>query len=570
MLGCLIGLLFLGVALADYHYASHAGSDTYPYTSWETAADSIQEAINATSPHDTVYIGEGEWWETVAVEMYDSVAIIGQGIDSTFCYSDSARTAIMTIDYGCSVAQIAFRHFRHFTCLEALPYAGTRVDNCRFFQSGIGFISDGDAEIFNCVFDSCREAISVPLGIGDYLIANNLVRYIPGGGQGYRAFHLSVHSAVVRNNVILLAERTSVDAMVSGIVAGDVYIHNNLVVHGNSGITVDARADFNNTIIDMGWDPTYGYALAAADSIYNNEVSNCLNGIGAGDTTTVNYNNLWRNEEDFLGDIIDSIGNIFRDPMYVNRDSLDFRLQAFSSLIDAGDPNILDVDGTRSDIGVYGGPYGAFYDYVDLPPDVPNSISYRVWNDTIYLDWRENYEADFFGYQLHRDVISGFTPSPLNLIAEPESSCYADSNVVLGQTYYYRIASLDNQGNRSDYSPEIAIMVTGVWQGDGAEMPRMTVIKSNYPNPFNSATTLVYSVADLGPIPAEITIDIYDIMGRKVKTLVNERKEVGTHRVIWDGKGDNGEDAPSGIYFAKINQWGLDLEGKPRKITLVR
>ncbi len=41
---------------ADYHYASHTGSNTYPYTSWETAADSITTAMNAASPYDTIYI----------------------------------------------------------------------------------------------------------------------------------------------------------------------------------------------------------------------------------------------------------------------------------------------------------------------------------------------------------------------------------------------------------------------------------------------------------------------------------------------------------------------------------
>ncbi len=44
--------------------------------------------------------------------------------------------------------------------------------------------------------------------------------------------------------------------------------------------------------------------------------------------------------------------------MFVNEDSMDFHLQMFSPLIDAGDPNILDLDGSRSDIGLFGGPYG--------------------------------------------------------------------------------------------------------------------------------------------------------------------------------------------------------------------
>jgi hypothetical protein len=153
-------------------------------------------------------------------------------------------------------------------------------------------------------------------------------------------------------------------------------------------------------------------------------------------------------------------------------------------------------------------------------------------------------------------------------MAEPESASYFDGNVFIGQTYYYRIASLDDQGNRSEYSRELAIEIMGV--EENAELPQVAAIETAYPNPFNSSTTIVYKVADLGPVPAQINIDIYDIQGRKVRALVDERKEVGIHRIVWDGKGNSGEDAPSGIYFARISQWGLDLGGRPRKITLLR
>jgi hypothetical protein len=563
-------IMMPALSLADYHYVSHSGSDEYPYTSWETATDSIQLAIDATSPHDTLYIAAGEWWQSAAVQDFDSIAIIGMGIDSTFWYSDVYRTANLTLDYECSAEDITFERNQNWICVEARAYAGVRINSCRFIGSAIGLQINGDCEVASCIFDSCGQiAISIPSWNGSYVIRNNIINQIIAYPNGW-AFYLQVHSAVVRNNIIILPEHRDVVAMSSGRLDGDVYIHNNVVIHGNSGITVDSDGDFNNLVKDMGWDPTYGSAIGYSSSIYNNSITGCLNGIAAGEGISISYNNLWQNAEDFLGSVSDSIGNIFRDPMYVNPDSFDFRLQAFSPLIDAGDPNILDVDGTRSDIGIYGGPYGAFYDYLDLPPNIPDSISYRVWNDTIYLDWRDNYEADFFGYSLHRDIISGFTPSSLNLLAEPESSFYADGDVVLGETYYYRIASLDNQGNRSEYSTEVSVTVTAVWQEGGIEMPRMTVIESSYPNPFNSATTIVYSVAALGPVPAEITIEVYDIMGRKVKTLINERKEVGIHRVIWDGKGDSGEDMTSGIYFARISQWGLNIGNRPRKITLVR
>jgi hypothetical protein len=136
--------------------------------------------------------------------------------------------------------------------------------------------------------------------------------------------------------------------------------------------------------------------------------------------------------------------------------------------------------------------------------------------------------------------------------------------------YYYRVAAVDNQDSVSDYSPELVVITTDIWNQPGAELPQVTAISSNYPNPFNISTVVVYRVANLGPQPAEIRIDIYDVVGRKVRTLVNERKEAGEHRISWDGKDDWGNRLSSGVYFARISQWGLELSGKPRKLMLIK
>jgi len=560
--------MIVNSSLADYHYASHTGTDEYPYTSWETAADSIQPAVDATSPHDTVYISSGQWVEHVEVQDFDSVAIVGMGRDSTFWTSTEQTVEILTIDYGCLVAGITF-HNQEFGGVRARALSGVTIKDCGFYRVDNGTqTTGGPTEITNCIFDSCRwNAIDKPFGSGEYYIANNLIRNCRWDG----AIDFYGGAAIIEKNIII-NNPANYNGMCSicGLMAYGA-IRNNVVAYTLVGISTNAPYKYNNIAMNFNQMDGWGIGGSGGPQIFNNLLMNNLRGVVIG-TTDINYNAFWQNDVDIYtgGQPFDSIGNIFCDPMLMDPERGDYHLQAFSPLIDAGDPSVLDPDSSRSDIGFYGGPYGSTYAYQDLPPGIPDSLSYRVWNDTIYLAWRFNYEADFFGYMLHRDIISGFTPSPLNLIAEPESSFCADSNVVMGQTYYYRIASLDNQGNRSEYSPEIAVTVTGAWQGNGPEMPRVTVIESNYPNPFNSATTIVYSVADLGPIPAEITIEIYDIMGRKVRTLVNEKKEVGIYKIIWDGRDNLGDDLTSGTYFARISQWNLSLGRSTRKLTLVR
>lgn len=73
----------------------------------------------------------------------------------------------------------------------------------------------------------------------------------------------------------------------------------------------------------------------------------------------------------------------------------------------------------------------------------------------------------------------------------------------------------------------------------------------NFPNPFNPATTIRFSVG-AGQTPTHTTLQIYNILGQKVRTLVDEPKHAGSHKVIWDGRDDSGKDVASGVYFYQI------------------
>jgi len=581
MLGCLSSLLFLSAALADYHYVSHTGSDEYPYTSWETATDSVNAAVEAADPGDTVYIASGEYEGLVVMYPSDSlIAIIGAGMDSTHLFTELEHRLIY-VGPKTYLKGMAFSTIWPFAAVWAeADGRDLTIEECHFIEGGWG-IETGYAHVVvhNCIFENIEgtaigNAFTTNLSLE---ISNCLFR-----DMQFEPINIWSHRAIIRNNIMMRIRDTT--PITFHFVEGSYQGVSNNVIHvtGFGGIQAnfdDSTSCIENNTIDR--DYSYGISLYVPSfnwAMDNNTISNSGYGIWLASDyqLAVRYCNFFRNsgiwdffvEPGYGGSFDTTYGLLHVDPMFV--DSTDFHLQAFSPLIDAGNPAILDVDGTRSDIGAYGGPEGRSYIYQDLPPAIPDSLTYRVWNDTIYLAWRNNYEADFFGYQLHRDIVSGFTPSPLNLLAEPESSFYSDPEVILGETYYYRIASSDNQGNRSEYSPELAVMVTGVWNGEGAEMPRMTVIESNYPNPFNSSTTIVYSVANLGPLPAEITIEIYDITGRKIRTLIHERKEAGIHKIVWDGKDDSGNDLTSGTYFARISQWAISFMNKPSKLVLLK
>jgi flagellar hook assembly protein FlgD len=80
-------------------------------------------------------------------------------------------------------------------------------------------------------------------------------------------------------------------------------------------------------------------------------------------------------------------------------------------------------------------------------------------------------------------------------------------------------------------------------------LPVVTQLSGNYPNPFNPTTTISFSIAQTLSF---VELEIYNIKGQKVKTLIDEKLPAGNHQVIWNGKDDNSKQAASGIYFYKM------------------
>ena len=79
-------------------------------------------------------------------------------------------------------------------------------------------------------------------------------------------------------------------------------------------------------------------------------------------------------------------------------------------------------------------------------------------------------------------------------------------------------------------------------------LPDEFALHQNYPNPFNPVTTLRYDL----PENAMINITIYDMLGRQVKTLINQTQDAGYRSVIWDSTNDYGKPVSAGIYLYQI------------------
>ncbi len=103
-------------------------------------------------------------------------------------------------------------------------------------------------------------------------------------------------------------------------------------------------------------------------------------------------------------------------------------------------------------------------------------------------------------------------------------------------------------------------------KGDGNLLPRAFGMAQNYPNPFNPSTTIQYRIPASVGEAVHVTLDVFDMRGRKVRTLVDADKAAGDYSIRWDGRGDRGEELASGIYLYRIKAG--DFEETRRMLML--
>ncbi|MCH7549318.1 MAG: T9SS type A sorting domain-containing protein, partial [Candidatus Krumholzibacteriota bacterium] len=79
-------------------------------------------------------------------------------------------------------------------------------------------------------------------------------------------------------------------------------------------------------------------------------------------------------------------------------------------------------------------------------------------------------------------------------------------------------------------------------------LPTRTVLRPNYPNPFNPSTVIRYDLA----VASQVELRIYDVTGALVKVLESARRPAGRYEVVWGGRNERGRSVASGVYFYRL------------------
>lgn len=208
-----------------------------------------------------------------------------------------------------------------------------------------------------------------------------------------------------------------------------------------------------------------------------------------------------------------------------------------------------------------------------IQPEIPVDLTARwMTPTTIELTWQPPTQAsdgdvaDYYNIyrSAGRSPIDIEDPQHLYVITSTNQTQFVDVNLDSTKNYYYWISALDDADNEG-FATGIK-KATAVYKAPIVEFPLDFDLKANYPNPFNSQTTIKYSIPrEMDKAMAMLTI--YNMLGNRIRILVNGIQAVGQHTITWNGKDENGVEVASGMYLYRLECKGSTLN---RKMLLLR
>lgn len=242
-------------------------------------------------------------------------------------------------------------------------------------------------------------------------------------------------------------------------------------------------------------------------------------------------------------------GNLDTNPMFQMTPDHPYQLSEDSPCIDAGTLDIPDytfpetdimgnprISGASVDIGAY--EYqglNANFTAIPLSGKVPLEVQFSDLSTGVVFSWA--WDFDLNGY------FDSYEQNPIHTYTEPG---------------IYSVRLVINNGEKSIIKEQY-IDVLPTSKNDESYVPLVTNISDPFPNPFKGRTMFNATINE----PGLITVNIYNIKGQKIKSLVNQTKDVGIYSFVWNGTDDNNKQVTSGIY-------NIEFKHNNKKIGVIK
>ncbi|MBI4725931.1 VCBS repeat-containing protein [candidate division TA06 bacterium] len=182
-------------------------------------------------------------------------------------------------------------------------------------------------------------------------------------------------------------------------------------------------------------------------------------------------------------------------------------------------------------------------------------------SDGVNLTWRTESEQDCYQWEIERSdspeqgfvqvgkVDGGGTTN------QPQSYSYADNTIAEKGEYYYRLAEVDRNGNKTYHGP---MSITF-----GGDVPEAYLLAQSVPNPTRGGVSISFALKKSG----NTSLKIYNIAGQVVRILDNGYRIAGVYSIPWDGKDEQGNKVSNGIYLYRLVSGEFQAT---KKITVLR
>ena len=181
------------------------------------------------------------------------------------------------------------------------------------------------------------------------------------------------------------------------------------------------------------------------------------------------------------------------------------------------------------------------YSIDNLHPSAPQGVMALQEASGVVVQWISAEEIDFSYHNVYRQDLD--SPDPAAVFTTSDSF-FVDLDITDGSWQYW-VTAVDSSGNESDASDMISVMLANEQE---IAIPTVFSLEQNYPNPFNPSTQVRYAL----PEASKVSISIYDMMGREVRSLVNGSMDAGYHTALWNATNDNGNPVSAGMYIYTI------------------
>ena len=576
-----------------WHVAT-TGSDTTGDGTEGNPFATIQTAIDSSSDGDTVLVAAGTYNESINYNgkniIVGSLYLTTQDtsyISSTIIGGDSSGSIVLFESFEDSTAVLNGFTFQNIifnsgdelqtiiNINESSPkIINNRFDNFYLFQdveSAVIYCENSNSLIMNNEFTNGSVGNGYVLG-GFILSKNSNVTIknnrIENGYVGFAepsGYIVSVNSDnIIESNVIINPSMgyCVICAAISILDGSNCILRNNFIfqAYGDGyGAVVASQSQYvshNNTFVSN----SRGYANLSSDGIVSNDIiygsSNAVY-LDGNSTIQVSYSDIEGGWE--------GVGNIDANPLFCNPDSGDYTLAENSPCVGTGE------DGAN--MGAFGVGCGiqVDWDFSLSEPVIEVMGTDNVWNpgDTISveMDFCNNTDVAhnwYPGVTIESDSsLTSLHSGHIWFYAMFADACHAISwgaiantsiisDTVVTFSAYPEALNCQNQPeyciDGDTLTFEVPIIVQVISADPEHFIPEEFVLHQNYPNPFNPVTTLRYDLPETGLV----TITIYDMLGREVKTLINQTQNAGYRSIIWDATNDYGKPVSAGIYLYQI------------------